>query len=98
MSNTVILGITGIVVSGVVGPLIAVWASRNGDRRRYDLDSRRRQYEDLQSVVDDGAVLLGAGETNIRLAHEAATSGTDVPAEVTEWSSRVHLLGERLLL
>lgn len=98
MSNAAILGVTGIVVSGVVGPLIAFWAARNGDRRRYTLDARQRQHEDLQKVVDEGAVLLGAGQTNLRLAHEAASAGKDVPAEVKEWSSAVHLLGQRLLL
>jgi len=98
MSNAVILGVTGIVVSGVIGPAIAFIAARNGDRRRYALDARQRQHEDLQKVVDDGAVLLGAGQTNLRLAQEAVSAGGEVPAEVKEWSSQVHLLGQRLLL
>jgi hypothetical protein len=68
------------------------------DRRRYALDARQRQHEDLQKVVDDGAVLLGAGQTNLRSAQEAVSAGGDVPAEVKEWSSQVHLLGQRLLL
>jgi len=98
MSSATILGVTGIVVSGVVGPLIALWGNRNGDRRRHALDAQRRQHEDLQAVVDDGAVLLGAGETNLRLAHEAVAAHREIPTEVAEWSSRVHLLGQRLLL
>lgn len=98
MSSAEVLGVTGIVVSGVVGPLIALWAARNGDRRRYSLDARQRQHEDLQKVVDEGAVLLGAGQTNLRLAHEAARAGNNVPEAVKEWSSAVHLLGQRLLL
>jgi len=98
VSNAAILGVTGIVVSGVVGPAIAFIAARNGDRRRYALDARQRQHEDLQKVVDDGAVLLGAGQTNLRLAREAVSAGGDVPEEVKEWSSQVHLLGQRLLL
>jgi hypothetical protein len=43
-------------------------------------------------------VLLGAGETNLRLAHEAAAHGDPEPAEVREWASQVYLLGQRLLL
>jgi hypothetical protein len=98
MSSAAILGVTGIVVSGVVGPLIAMWGNRNGDRLRHALEARRRQHEDLQAVADDGAVLLGAGETNLRLAHEAVSGHREIPPEVAEWSSRVHLLGQRLLL
>src|SRR5581483_12062969 len=94
MSSATILGVTGIVVSGVVGQLIALWGNRNGDRRRHALDAQRRQHEDLQAVVDDGAVLLGAGETNLRLAHEAASQNAAPPADVGEWARNVHLLGQ----
>jgi len=43
-------------------------------------------------------VLLGAGETNLRLAHEAASQDASPPADVGEWARNVHLLGQRLLL
>jgi len=98
MSNAAILGVTGIVVSGVVGPLVVGWTSRRGDRQRFERDQRQRRREDLQAVVDDGAVLLGAGETNLRLAHEAASQDAPPPADVGEWARNVHLLGQRLLL
>ncbi len=98
MSNAAILGVTGIVVSGVVGPLVVGWMSRRGDRQRFERDQQQRRREDLQAVVDDGAVLLGAGETNLRLAHEAASQDAAPPADVGEWARNVHLLGQRLLL
>ncbi len=98
MSNAAILGVTGIVVSGVVGPLVVGWMGRRGDRRRFERDQQQRRREDLQAVVDDGAVLLGAGETNLRVAHEAASQGAAPPADVGEWARNVHLLGQRLLL
>jgi hypothetical protein len=98
MSNAAILGVTGIVVSGVVGPFVAGWMNRRGDRQRFTRDQQQRRREDLQAVVDDGAVLLGAGETNLRLAHEAASQEAAPPADVSDWARNVHLLGQRLLL
>jgi hypothetical protein len=98
VSNAVVLGVTGIVVSGVVGPLVVGWMSRRGDLQRFERDQQQRRREDLQAVVDDGAVLLGAGETNLRLAHEAASRDTAPPADVGEWARNVHLLEQRLLL
>lgn len=98
MSSAVTLGVTGIVVSGVVGPAVAAWFSRRGDQQRFARDQLQRQREDLRAIVDEGAVLLGAGETNLRLAHEAVARGHPEPTEVKEWASRVHLLGQRLLL
>lgn len=98
MSSAVTLGITGIVVSGVVGPAVSAWYSRQGDKQRFARDQLRRQHEDLQAIVDEGAVLLGAGETNLRLAHEAVAQGVSEPPKIKEWASSVHQLGQRLLL
>jgi hypothetical protein len=98
MSSAAALGITGIIVSGVVGPLVASWANRRGDRQRFARDEERRRRGDLQAIVDEGAVLLGAGETNLRLAHEAAARNQPSPPRVDEWAGSVHLLGQRLLL
>jgi hypothetical protein len=98
MSSAVTLGVTGIVVSGIVGPAVSAWFSRRGDEQRFARDQLQRRREDLRAVVDEGAVVLGAGETNLRLASEAVARGNPEPAEVKEWASRVHLLGQRLLL
>jgi hypothetical protein len=98
MSNAVVLGVTGIVVSGIAGPAVSSWFSRRGDQQRFARDQLQRRRDDLRSIVDEGAVLLGAGETNLRLAHETVARGDPEPAEVKEWASRVHLLGQRLLL
>jgi hypothetical protein len=98
MSSATILGITGITVSGVVGPFVAAWAYRRADRQRFEHDQLQRRREDLRAVVDEGALLLGAGETNLRLAHEAVSRGESEPADVREWAGKVHLLGQRLLL
>jgi hypothetical protein len=98
MSSVTILGVTGIVVSGVIGPVVAAWANRRSDRQRYERDQLQRRREDLRAIVDEGAALLGAGETNLRVAHEAASRGEPEPTDVREWAGKVHLLGQRLLL
>jgi hypothetical protein len=98
MSNALALGITAIVVSGVVGPAVSAWFSRRGDQQRFASEQLRRRRDDLRSIVDEGALLLGSGETNLRLAHEAVARGGPEPAEVKEWASRIHLLGQRLRL
>lgn len=98
MSSAVTLGVTGIVVSGIAGPAVSAWFSRRGDQQRFARDQLQRRREDLRAVVDEAAVLLGAGETNLRLAHEAVARGDAEPADVKEWASHVHLLGQRLLL
>lgn len=98
MSSALTLGITGIVVSGVAGPAVSAWFNRRGDQQRFARDQLQRRREDLRSVVDEGALLLGAGETNLRLAHESAAHGGAEPAEVKEWATRIHLLGQRLRL
>lgn len=89
---------TGIVVSGVVGPIVAAWANRRGDLQRFERDQLQRRREDLRAIVDEGAALLGAGETNLRVAHEAASRGEPEPADVRDWAIKVHLLGQRLRL
>jgi hypothetical protein len=98
VSNAAILGVTGIVVSGVIGPAIAAYYGRRGDRQRFARDQLHRSREDLRALLDEGAVLLGAGETNLRLAHEAASRGEPEPDEVRDWAGKVHLLGQRLRL
>jgi hypothetical protein len=98
MSSATIIGITGITVSGIVGPFFAAWAYRRADRQRFERDQLQRRREDFRAVLDEGALLLGAGQTNLRLAHEAVSRGDAEPADVREWASRVHLLGQRLLL
>jgi hypothetical protein len=98
VSSVATLGVTGIVVSGAIGPLVAAWANRRGDQKRFERDQLQRRCDDLRTVVDEGAALLAVGATNLRLAHEAVSHKKNEPADVREWASKVHLLGQRLLL
>lgn len=77
--------------------MAARWA-RERQRHEFDHDLALRRNEDLRAVLDDAAVLLGAGVTNLRRAFEAARDQRNSPADVQEWASRVHLARERILL
>lgn len=97
-SKTLIVAIVGIVVSGLLGPAATSWATRKANKQQFERDQKAKRRDDLRTVVDDAALLLGAGVTNLRRAREEKAAGRDEPSEVTEWASQVHLLRQRLLL
>jgi hypothetical protein len=97
-SDAVIIGSVGIVTSGVLGPAVAARWARARQDREFENDRKVRRNEDLRHVLDDAAVLLGAGITNLRRAFEATSAGRESPPDVQEWASRVHLARERILL
>jgi hypothetical protein len=98
LSDAVIIGSVGILTSGVFGPAVAARWARERQEREFDHDLALRRTEDLRQVLDDAAVLLGAGATNLRRVFEAAKNRRESPADVQEWASRVHLARERILL
>jgi hypothetical protein len=88
----------GILVSGVIGPMATARATRRANRQQFELDRAARRRDDLRTLVDEAAALLALGATNLRLEREASEAGDHPPATVTDWSSAVHLLRQRLLL
>jgi hypothetical protein len=97
-SDAVIIGTVGILTSGVFGPAVAARWARERQEREFEHDVALRRNEDLRQVLDDAAVLLGSGVTNLRRAFEAARDRRGSPSDVQEWASRVHLARERILL
>ncbi len=89
---TLAASITGIVVSGVVGPQVTAWSIRRANRRQFNRDQAARRRDDLRSVLDEAAVLLASGATNLRLLRETPT------VELRDWLSSVFPLGQRLRL
>jgi hypothetical protein len=99
MANTTLYtAVTGIVVSGVAGPMASAWASRRASRQQFDRDIASHHRDDLRALVDHAAELLSAGATYLRLAAEADQTGESSPAEVGEWAGEVYVLEQRLLL
>ena len=89
---TLIVSVVGIATSGVVGPQITAWATRKANRLQFDRERAANRIDELRGLVDEAAVLLAAGATNLRLlAQGAATPPAD-------WVQQVFPLGQRLRL
>lgn len=96
--STLIVGVVGIVVSGILGPATTVALLRKNARQQFKRDLIVTRREDLARVLDEAALLLGAGGTNLRLLKEAQNSGEPPPAAASEWARSVFPLGQRLRL
>jgi hypothetical protein len=97
-TKTLVVAITGIGVSGLLGPSATAWATRRGAKQQFERDQRARRRDDFRQLVDDAAKLLGVGVTNLRIGREAKAAGRSEPQTIKEWASEVHLLRQRLLL
>jgi hypothetical protein len=95
---TLIVGVVGILVSGLGGPSIAAqWTTR----REREKDARARavtQREDLRSVVDEAAKVLGGAVARLRPALEAQLDGQSLSQETRDFLTELFTLGQRLRL
>ncbi len=95
---TLIVGIVGILVSGLVGPSIAAqWTTQ----REREKDARARlmaQRDDLRDVVDEAAKALGGAVAQLRPALEAQLKGQPLPPETRDFLAELFTLGQRLRL
>jgi len=97
MIDALVLEVTGIVVSGVVGPVVVSLAVRRSERLRLYLEEGERRRDELRVVLEEAGRLLGEGALNIRDAAAASRSGDPEPPELQQWTERVYLLEQRLL-
>jgi len=88
-----ITSIAGILVSGVVGPQFTSWSTRRANRKQFNRDQTARRRDDLRSLLDEAAVLLASGATNLRHIREA-----NPDPELANWLSQIFPLGQRLRL
>jgi hypothetical protein len=95
--GALVLGVTGIVVSGVVGPAISAWFSQNSQTKAFNRAQAALRRESLRSVIDDAAVALASGATNIRILQAQPTSSEQYRNAI-EWSLRIYPIGQRLQL
>jgi hypothetical protein len=95
--NALVLGVTGIVVSGVIGPAISAWFSQNSQTKTFNRAQAAVRRDSLRSVIDDAAVALASGATNIRILQTQSPSSEQYRA-ADEWSLRIYPIGQRLQL
>lgn len=81
MSDSTIIAIVGIAVSGVVGPVVTVWASGVNSRRQFVRDREDRRRHELLALLDEAASLLGLGAIRLRQTREHQRDDTTAPEE-----------------
>ena len=97
MSDAAILGVAGIVVSGIIGPAVAAWLAQNAEVGRFRRDQIAHRRDQLRDLLNDAAVLLAQGPTNLRLLKEAGPKSPD-HERATQWVRDVFPVGQRLQL
>jgi hypothetical protein len=95
--STLIVGVVGIVVSGILGPAVTIGLSRKSARRQFKRDLIVARRDDLARLLDEAALLLGAGATNLRLLKEGSDR-KPAPPTAHEWARSIFPLGQRLRL
>jgi hypothetical protein len=94
--STVAVGITGILVSGVVGPSVAAVLARRSRSREFHREQVAARRNELRKLLDEAASLLASGPTNVRILHEQEV-GIEVE-RARAWLSEVFPVGQRLQL
>jgi hypothetical protein len=95
--STLIVGVTGIVVSGIVGPGIAAWFSQRSQIRGFNRGQAAGRRDALRILLDDAAVLLATGATNLRILQEGHGDPIQLQG-ANEWMTQVFPIGQRLQL
>lgn len=98
LDQATLIALVGIVVSGVLGPWVAALMARKSNRHNFNLDQGALRREELRQLLDDAAVLLGAGATHVRRLREATDEVSDAAHEAQEWLDKLFPLGQRLRL
>lgn len=94
--SAVIVGVTGIVVSGVVGPAVAAVLARRTRTREFHREQVAARRDELRKLLDEAASLLASGPTNVRILHEQIDGAEFEHAR--GWLSQVFPIGQRLQL
>lgn len=98
MTDALVLEMTGIFVSGVIGPVFVSFAVRRAEHVKWFYEAAERSRDELHALVEEGAKLVAEGSVAIRRAAEAHDRHEAEPPEVGEWVNRMYILGQRLQL
>jgi hypothetical protein len=97
-NSTLIVGVVGIVFSGFVGPSVVAFftARRERSKDKRALIVARR--DDLRTLVDEAARVLGGAVSALRPLLAAELAGKEAPKEPRDFLSALVPLGQRLRL
>lgn len=96
--STLVVGVVGIVFSGLIGPSVAAgWVSRRERRRDHDAAVEGRR-QDLRTVIDEAAKILGGAVSHLRPLLAAKQANAPLPAEPADLLKELVPLGQRLQL
>lgn len=99
VANTVLIAsVTGIVVSGVIGPAATAFAVRRAARKQFLRDQSAKRRDDLRVLFDEAASVLGVGPIRLRETWEAQHTGAVATDEQRTWPEEVYVIGQRLQL
>ena len=51
----------------MLGPQITSWSTQRANRKQFNRDQNAKRRDDLRAVLDEAALLLASGATNLRL-------------------------------
>jgi hypothetical protein len=94
--SAVVVGVTGIVVSGVVGPSVAAALARRSRSREFHREQVAARRGEFRKLLDEAASLLASGPTNLRILREQV-AGAELD-NARAWLSEVFPIGQRLQL
>jgi alkanesulfonate monooxygenase SsuD/methylene tetrahydromethanopterin reductase-like flavin-dependent oxidoreductase (luciferase family) len=93
-----IVGIVGIVVSGVAGPSVSAWWNGKREREKDMRAQAMAERADLRDVADEAAKALAGAISQLRPALVAKRDGQAFPAETRDFLGELFALGQRLQL
>ncbi len=97
-NTTLIASVTGIGVSGIIGPSATAWASRRAARKQFVRDRAAARRDELRALLDEAAVTLGLAGPRLRQAHQSSGIESHENDLRPSWSEQVFTLGQRLRL
>lgn len=95
--SAVLLGVTGIVVSGVVGPGVAAWLAHRSRSREFHRQQVAERRNELRILLDEAAGLLASGPTHLRILRAPGAHADDLD-RAHDWLAQVFPIGQRLQL
>jgi hypothetical protein len=95
--DAVIIGVTGIVVSGVIGPAVAASMARRGRSREFHREQAAARRNQLRALLDEAASLLASGPTHLRVLQGPKPDSDDLQ-RARSWLLLVFPIGQRLRL